>query len=83
MQALRAAAQVGEGGIGLGVVAIKVNHVESADGIARTIEKAEKALGGERVQYINPDCGFWMLKRSVIDRKIAAQAKGRDLFLGI
>ena len=70
-------------GIGLGVVDIKVNHVESADGIARAIEKAETALGGERVRYINPDCGFWMLKRSVADRKIAALAKGRDLYLGI
>ena len=69
-------------GIGLGVVDIKVNHVESADGIARAIEKAETALGGERVRYINPDCGFWMLKRSVADRKIAALAKGRDLYLG-
>ncbi len=69
-------------GIGLGVVDIKVNHVESADGIARAIEKAETALGGERVRYINPDCGFWMLKRSIADRKIAALAKGRDLYLG-
>jgi 5-methyltetrahydropteroyltriglutamate--homocysteine methyltransferase len=69
-------------GIGLGVVDIKVNHVENADEIARAIEKAEKALGGERVRYINPDCGFWMLKRSVADRKIAALAKGRDLYLG-
>ena len=68
-------------GIGLGVVDIKVNHVENADEIARAIEKAEKALGGERVRYINPDCGFWMLKRSVADRKIAALAKGRDLYL--
>ena len=69
-------------GIGLGVVDIKVNHIESADEIASAIEKAETALGGERIRYINPDCGFWMLKRSVADRKIAALAKGRDLYLG-
>ncbi len=69
-------------GIGLGVVDIKVNHVESADEIARAIEKAEAALGGERISHINPDCGFWMLKRSIADRKIAALAKGRDLYLG-
>jgi 5-methyltetrahydropteroyltriglutamate--homocysteine methyltransferase len=31
---------------------------------------------------VHPDCGFWMLKRSIADRKIAALAKGRDLYLG-
>ncbi|MFZ4596377.1 MAG: methionine synthase, partial [Verrucomicrobiaceae bacterium] len=69
-------------GVGLGVVDIKVNHIESADEIARRIEAAEHKLGAGRVQFIHPDCGFWMLKRSVADRKIAALAKGRDLFEG-
>lgn len=50
--------------------------------IARSLERAEKALGPGRVRYIHPDCGFWMLKRSVADRKISALAKGRDLYLG-
>ena len=39
-------------------------------------------LGAGRVKYIHPDCGFWMLKRSIADRKIEALAKGRDRFLG-
>jgi 5-methyltetrahydropteroyltriglutamate--homocysteine methyltransferase len=69
-------------GIGLGVVDIKVNHVETPEEIARAIERAEKVLGPNRVRYVHPDCGFWMLKRSVADRKIAALAKGRDLYLG-
>lgn len=69
-------------GVGLGVVDIKVNHVETPDEIARRIEKAEKKLGSGRVKFIHPDCGFWMLKRSVADRKIEALAKGRDLFEG-
>lgn len=69
-------------GIGLGVVDIKVNHVETPDEIATALERAEKALGEGRVKYIHPDCGFWMLKRSVADRKIEALAKGRDLYLG-
>ncbi len=69
-------------GIGLGVVDIKVNHVESAEEIARSLELAEKKLGAGRVQFIHPDCGFWMLKRSVADRKIEALAKGRDLYEG-
>src|SRR5213594_756147 len=69
-------------GIGLGVVDVKVNHIETPEEIARAIERAEKVLGPDRVRYVNPDCGFWMLKRSISDRKIAALAKGRDLYLG-
>lgn len=69
-------------GVGLGVVDIKVNHVETADDIAERIERAEKKLGAGRVKFIHPDCGFWMLKRSIADRKIEALAKGRDRYLG-
>jgi 5-methyltetrahydropteroyltriglutamate--homocysteine methyltransferase len=69
-------------GIGVGVVDIKVNHVETPDEIAAAIERAERALGPGRVRYVHPDCGFWMLTRSVADRKIAALVKGRDLYLG-
>jgi 5-methyltetrahydropteroyltriglutamate--homocysteine methyltransferase len=68
--------------LGIGVVDVKVNHVESAEEIARRIESAEKAAGPGRVGWIHPDCGLWMIKRSVADRKIAALAKGRDLYLG-
>jgi 5-methyltetrahydropteroyltriglutamate--homocysteine methyltransferase len=69
-------------GIGLGVVDIKVNHIESADEIAGRIDRAAKKLGAERVRYVHPDCGFWMLKRSVADRKMEALAKGRDRYVG-
>ena len=69
-------------GLGIGVVDIKVNHVETPEEIARSIERAERLLGEGRIQFVHPDCGFWMLKRSVADRKIAALAKGRDLYLG-
>ena len=69
-------------GLGIGVVDIKVNHVETPDQIAKSLEEAEAVLG-ERVKYIHPDCGFWMLKRSIADRKIASLAKGRDLYLGL
>ena len=70
-------------GIGIGVVDVKVNHVETADEIAARIEKAEKVLGEGRVKWVHPDCGFWMLKRSVADRKMAALAAGRNKYLGI
>jgi 5-methyltetrahydropteroyltriglutamate--homocysteine methyltransferase len=69
-------------GLGLGVVDIKRTEVESADDIARSIERAEKLLGAGAVSYIHPDCGFWMLKRSIADAKIAALVKGRDLYEG-
>jgi 5-methyltetrahydropteroyltriglutamate--homocysteine methyltransferase len=69
--------------IGIGVVDVKVNHVETPDEIARRIERAEEILGQGRVQWVHPDCGFWMLKRSVADRKMEALVKGRDRFLGI
>jgi 5-methyltetrahydropteroyltriglutamate--homocysteine methyltransferase len=69
-------------GIGLGVVDIKTNVVETPEDIARRIEEAAKVLGEGRITYVNPDCGFWMLKRSVADRKIEALVKGRDLFEG-
>ncbi len=69
-------------GIGIGVIDIKINRVETAEEVARALEGAERALGPGRVRYAHPDCGFWMLKRSVADRKIAALVSGRDLYLG-
>ena len=68
--------------LGIGVVDVKVNHVETPLEIAAALERAEGVLGRGRVGWIHPDCGFWMLKRSVADRKIAALSKGRDLYLG-
>ncbi len=70
-------------GLGLGVVDIKSNMVETADEIARHIERAEKLLGTGRVKYIHPDCGFWMLKRSIADAKIRALVEGRNLYEGV
>jgi 5-methyltetrahydropteroyltriglutamate--homocysteine methyltransferase len=68
--------------LGIGVVDVKINQVETPEQIAATLERVEAVLGRGRVKWIHPDCGFWMLKRSVADRKIAALAKGRDLYLG-
>ena len=68
--------------IGLGVIDVKINHVETAEEVAHRLERAETVLGQGRVKWVHPDCGFWMLKRSVADRKIAALAAGRDLYLG-
>lgn len=69
-------------GFGLGVVDVKQTTIESPDAVARAIERAEKALGPGRVKYVNPDCGFWMLKRTIADGKIRALVRGRDLYEG-
>jgi len=68
--------------LGVGVVDIKDNEVESTDVIAKRIENAVNVLGIERIKWVHPDCGFWMLPRSVADRKMAALVAGRDAYLG-
>ncbi|MBI2513158.1 MAG: cobalamin-independent methionine synthase II family protein [Opitutae bacterium] len=67
--------------LGVGVVDIKVNHIETPDEIAERIAAVEKKVGAGRVRWVHPDCGFWMLKRSVADRKIEALVRGRDRYL--
>ena len=69
-------------GMGLGVVDVKSTVAESAEEIARLIERAEDIMGEGRVTYIHPDCGLWNHKRYVADRKIAALKAGRDLYEG-
>ena len=69
-------------GFGLGVVDIKSTEIETADAIARAIARAEQVLGAERIRYVHPDCGFWMLKRNIADGKIRALVQGRDLYEG-
>jgi len=70
-------------GIGVGVIDIKTTVVETRDEVARRIEHAERTLGEGRVHYVHPDCGFWMLKRSVADRKMQALVQGRNKYLGL
>jgi 5-methyltetrahydropteroyltriglutamate--homocysteine methyltransferase len=69
--------------LGVGVIDIKDNEVESADEVARRIENAAKVLGHERIRWIHPDCGFWMLPRSVADRKMQALTAAKNAFLGV
>ena len=69
--------------LGIGVVDIKDNAVETPDLIARRIERAVTVLGAERIKWVHPDCGFWMLSRIVADQKMHALVKGRDLYLGV
>jgi 5-methyltetrahydropteroyltriglutamate--homocysteine methyltransferase len=68
--------------LGIGVVDIKDNEVESPDEIARRIDAAIRILGEDRLRWVHPDCGFWMLPRNVADRKMAALVSGRNLAIG-
>ena len=68
-------------GLGIGVIDIKDNEVETPEAVARSIEQAVSTLGQERIQYVHPDCGFWMLPRSVADAKMRSLVAGRNLFL--
>ncbi len=68
--------------LGIGVVDIKDNEAESADEIARRIEGAVDVLGAERIRWVHPDCGFWMLHRTVADRKMQSLVAGRDKYCG-
>ncbi len=69
--------------LGVGVIDIKDNGVETATEVASRIEYAVQALGEDKVGWVHPDCGFWMLPRSVVDRKMAALVAGRNQFLGL
>jgi 5-methyltetrahydropteroyltriglutamate--homocysteine methyltransferase len=69
-------------GFGLGVIDVKSTVIESADAIARSIERAESLMGQGRIRYVHPDCGFWMLKRNIADGKIRALVEGRNLYEG-
>lgn len=68
--------------LGIGVIDIKDNEVESPDEVARRIERAVSILGADRIRWIHPDCGFWMLHRSIADRKMHTLTAGRDLYCG-
>ena len=51
-------------------------QVEAPEEIARRLEHAGRVLGPGRVTYANPDCGMWMLPRSVAEAKLRALARG-------
>ena len=69
--------------LGIGVIDIKTTVVETPSEVAARIQTAVTILGGaDRIAYVHPDCGFWMLARSIADAKIRALVAGRDLFEG-
>jgi 5-methyltetrahydropteroyltriglutamate--homocysteine methyltransferase len=69
--------------LGIGIIDVKINHVETPDEVARSIEAAEETLGEGRISWVHPDCGLWMLKRSVADRKLDSLVLGRNRYLSL
>jgi hypothetical protein len=67
-------------GLGIEVIDIKDNDVETPDGVARRMERAARRLGSERFVFVHPDRGLWMLPRSVADARMRALDAGRELF---
>jgi 5-methyltetrahydropteroyltriglutamate--homocysteine methyltransferase len=68
--------------LGIGVIDIKDNVVERPEEVARRIDRAVDFLGPDRVRWVHPDCGLWMLPRNAADAKLHALVTGRDLFEG-
>jgi 5-methyltetrahydropteroyltriglutamate--homocysteine methyltransferase len=68
-------------GLGIGVIDVKDLTVETPEVVAERIRRAVAAVGPQRLRYVHPDCGLWMLPRSVADGKLAALGRGRDLYL--
>ncbi len=69
-------------GLGIGVIDVKDLEVETPDAVAQRIDRAVQELGAERIRYVHPDCGLWMLPRSVADAKLRSLVAGRDLAAG-
>ncbi len=68
--------------LGVGVIDVKSTRIETPEQVAARIEAAANVIGEDRIAYVHPDCGFWMLKRNIADGKMRAIVAGRDLFEG-
>jgi len=68
-------------GLGIGVMDVKDNEIEQPDLVAQRIERIVEVVGEGRLRYVHPDCGLWMLHRSVADRTLKAFVEGRNIFL--
>ena len=68
--------------IGMGVIDIKDLQIESPEMVAKRIETGASIIGVDRLHVV-PDCGLWMLPRSVALGKLESLVEGRDLFLGV
>src|SRR5262249_56140786 len=47
-------------GLGIGVIDIKDNEIETPDRVARRIERAARCLGRERIAFLPPARRLWL-----------------------
>lgn len=64
--------------LGVGVIDVKTNAVETPDMVAERIRKALEFLPAERV-FVLPDCGCFHLPRDVAFAKLCAMVEGTRL----
>jgi 5-methyltetrahydropteroyltriglutamate--homocysteine methyltransferase len=64
--------------IGLGVVDVHVNNIESPELVRDRILYAAKILGAEKI-YVNPDCGLRTRSRDVAISKLKSMVQGAML----
>ncbi len=62
-------------GLGLGVIDVKSDHVESAELVAARIRRALRVVPPERLM-VNPDCGLRHVPLAVARAKLAAMVAG-------
>ena len=67
--------------LGLGVIDVKDDRVESPDLVASRIESYARLFGEDRLSFIHPDCGLQHLPPETADAKLRSLVQGRDLFL--
>ncbi len=65
-------------GLGLGVIDVKTDQVESADLVAARIRRALRFVAPAKL-VINPDCGLRHLPPAVARAKLAAMVAGADM----
>ncbi|MGB8542686.1 MAG: hypothetical protein WCD49_13715 [Candidatus Acidiferrales bacterium] len=64
--------------LGVGVIDVKTNAVETPDMVAERIRKALEVLPADRI-FILPDCGCFHLPRDVAFAKLSAMVEGTRL----
>jgi 5-methyltetrahydropteroyltriglutamate--homocysteine methyltransferase len=64
--------------LGVGVIDVKTNAVETSDMVAERIRKALGVLPSERI-FILPDCGCFHLPRDIAFAKLSAMVEGTRL----
>jgi 5-methyltetrahydropteroyltriglutamate--homocysteine methyltransferase len=64
--------------LGLGVIDVKTDEIETAEAVARRIRRALKTMPAERL-YVNPDCGLKFTRRAVAFAKLRAMCEGAQL----